>query len=257
MAKKSLSKKRYVYVWADGIYCNVRMDDKVCLLVIIGSDGLGNKELIAVSDAYRESEASWSEVLLGLKQRGLSVEPKVAVGDGALGFWKALDKYWPTTRGQRCWVDKTANVLAKLPKSMQPKVKSALHEICQSETKEEASKSMGDYVKLFEVKYPKAMTCLEKDKEALLVFYDLPAEHWGHLRTSNPIESVFATVRLRTTKSKNCGSRATTLAMVLKLMETAQKRWQRLRSYNLLADVITGVKFRDGIKQAQQDQDVA
>ena len=255
--KRDLSKKRYVYVWADGVYCNVRMDDKVCLLVIIGSDELGNKELIAVSDGYRESEASWSEVLLGLKQRGLSIEPKVAVGDGALGFWKALSKCWPTTQGQRCWVHKTANVLAKFPKAMQPKVKSALHEIWQSETKEEANKSMTNCVKLFEAKYPKAMRCLEKDREALLVFYDFPAEHWGHLRTSNPIESVFATVRLRTTKSKNCGSRVTTLAMVLKLMETAQKRWHRLRGYNLLADVITGVKFRDGIKQEQQDQDAA
>jgi len=255
--KRDLSKKRYVYVWADGVYCNVRMGDKICLLVIIGSDELGNKELIAVSDGYRESEASWSEVLLGLKQRGLNIEPKVAVGDGVLGFWKALSKCWPTTRGQRCWVHKTANVLAKLPKSMQPKVKSALHEIWQSETKEEASKNMKNCVELYEVKYPKAMRCLEKDKEALLVFYDFPAEHWGHLRTSNPIESVFATVRLRTTKSKNCGSRATTLAMVLKLMETAQKRWHRLRGYNLLTDVITGVKFRDGIKQEQQDRGAA
>ena len=255
--KRDLSKKRYVYVWADGVYCNVRMDDKVCLLVIIGSDELGNKELIAVSDGYRESETSWSEVLLGLKQRGLNIEPKVAVGDGALGFWKALAKCWPTTQGQRCWVHKTANVLAKLPKSMQPKVKNALHEIWQSETRELANKSMDNCIELFEAKYPKAMECLGKDREALLVFYDYPAEHWGHLRTSNPIESVFATVRLRTTKSKNCGSRTTTLAMVLKLMQTAQKRWHRLRGYSLLADVITGVKFSDGIKQEQQDLDAA
>jgi|TARA_B110000091_G_C13762332_1_gene452741 putative transposase len=255
--KRDLTKKRYVYVWADGVYCNVRMGDKVCLLVIIGSDELGNKELIAVSDGYRESEESWSEVLLGLKQRGLSTEPKVAIGDGALGFWKALARCWPTTQGQRCWVHKTANVLAKLPKSMQPKVKSALHEIWQSETKEQANKNLDNCIELFEAKYPKAMKCLVKDREALLVFYDFPAEHWGHLRTSNPIESVFATVRLRTTKSKNCGSRATTLAMVLKLMETAQKRWHRLRGYNLLADVITGVKFRDGIKLEQQGQDAA
>ena len=255
--KRDLSKKRYVYVWADGVYCNVRMDHKICLLVIIGSDEAGNKELIAVSDGYRESEESWSDVLLDLKQRGLKSAPKVAVGDGALGFWKALSKYWPETKGQRCWVHKTANVLSKLPKSVQPKVKALLHEIWLSETKIQANKALDDGVSRFNIKYPKATKCLEKDREALLTFYDFPAEHWGHLRTSNPIESVFATVRLRTTKSKNCGSRATTLAMVLKLMETAQKRWHRLRGYNLLADVITGVKFSDGIKQEQQDQDAA
>jgi putative transposase len=255
--QRDLSKKRYVYVWADGVYCNVRMDDKICLLVIIGSDEAGNKELIAVSDGYRESEASWSDVLLDLKQRGLQSDPKVAVGDGALGFWKAMAKCWPETKGQRCWVHKTANVLAKLPKAIQPKVKGLLHEIWLSETKAQANKAMNDCISRYNVKYPKATKCLEKDREALLTFYDFPAEHWGHLRTSNPIESVFATVRLRTTKSKNCGSRATTLAMVLKLMETAQKRWHRLRGYNLLADVITGVKFSDGIKQQQQDKEAA
>ncbi len=255
--QRDLSKKRYVYVWADGVYCNVRMDEKVCLLVIIGSDEAGNKELIAVSDGYRESEASWSDVLLDLKQRGLKSEPKVAVGDGALGFWKAIAKCWPETKGQRCWVHKTANVLAKLPKSIQPKVKGLLHEVWQSETKVQANKAMDNCIARYEVKYPKATKCLEKDREALLTFYDFPAEHWVHLRTSNPIESVFATVRLRTTKSKNCGSRATTLAMVLKLMETAQKRWQRLKGYKLLADVITGVKFSDGIRQEDQDRDAA
>jgi len=232
--KRDLSKKRYVYVWADGVYCNVRMDEKVCLLVIIGSDEAGNKELIAVSDGYRESEASWSDVLLDLKQRGLKSDPKVAIGDGALGFWKAIAKCWPETKGQRCWVHKTANVLAKLPKSIQPKMKDLLHEIWRSETRVQANKAMDNCIARYEVKYPKATKCLEKDREALLTFYDFPAEHWGHIRTSNPIESVFATVRLRTTKSKNCGSRATTLAMVLKLMETAQKRWQRLQGYKLL-----------------------
>ncbi|MDA9004034.1 IS256 family transposase [bacterium] len=254
---RDLSKKRYVYVWADGVYCNVRMDDKLCLLVIIGSDEAGNKELIAVSDGYRESEASWSDVLLDLKQRGLQADPKVAVGDGALGFWKAVAKYWPDTKCQRCWVHKTANVLAKLPKAVQPKVKGLLHEIWQSETREKANKAMDNCIERYQAKYPKAKKCLAKDREALLTFYDFPAEHWGHLRTSNPIESVFATVRLRTTKSKNGGSRLTTLSMVLKLMETAQKRWHRLRGYNLLADVVTGVKFSDGIKQEQQDQDAA
>ena len=255
--KRDLSKKRYVYVWADGVYCNVRMGDKICLLVIIGADEAGNKELIAVSDGYRESAESWADVLLDLKQRGLQADPKVAVGDGALGFWKAVAKYWPETKGQRCWVHKTANVLAKLPKSIQPKVKDLLHEIWQSETKAQANQAMDDCIERYEIKYPKATKCLEKDREALLTFYDFPAEHWVHIRTSNPIESVFATVRLRTAKSKNCGSRSTTLAMVLKLMETAQKRWQRLRGYSLLADVVTGVKFSDGIKQEQQDKNAA
>ena len=181
----------------------------------------------------------------------VTVAPEIAVGDGALGFWKAITKHWPTTKHQRCWVHKTANVLNKLPKSLQPKVKASLHDIWMAETKENANKAFDLCVKQYETTYPKAMECLAKDRDKLLAFYDFPAEHWGHLRTTNPIESVFATVRLRTTKTKNCGSRTTTLAMAFKLMQSAQKRWQRLRGYNLLADVIEGVKFKDGIRVEQ------
>lgn len=245
---RDLSKKRYVYVWADGVYCNVRMDDKLCLLVVIGSDDQGNKELLALSDGYRESEASWREVILDLQQRGLCESPKVAVGDGALGFWKAMNKLWPTTAHQRCWVHKTANVMDKLPKAVQPKVKEAIHNIYEAETREAAYKAFDDCIERFEGKYPRAMQCLAKDKTEMLTFYDLPAMHWIHLRTTNPIESVFATVRARTKKTKNCGTRSTTLSMAFKLMEVAQKNWRKLRGYKLLADVIQGVQFVNGEK---------
>ena len=249
--KRDLSNRRYVYIWADGVYCNVRQDDKLCLLVIMGSDSTGRKEIVGLLDGYRESEASWQELLDLLSHQGLSVPPEIAVGDGALGFWKAITKHWPSTKHQRCWVHKTANVLNKLPKSLQPKVKASIHDIWMAETKESANKAFDLCVKQYETKYPKAMECLSKDRDKLLAFYDFPAEHWGHLRTTNPIESVFATVRLRTTKTKSCGSRTTTLAMAFKLMESAQKRWHRLRGYSLLADVIEGVKFKDGIRVEQ------
>lgn len=256
--KRDLSGKRYVYIWADGIHSNVRLDDRLCLLVIIGSDEQGKKELIALSDGYRESAASWEETLLDLTQRGLAIAPKLAVGDGALGFWKALGKVWPHAVQQRCWVHKTANVMAKLPKSMQPKVKEVLHNIWGAETRIDAETSFNHCIERFSPKYPKAMECLAKDKESMLAFYDFPAENWQHIRTTNPIESVFATVRLRTTRTKNCGSRNTTLAMAFKLVETAQKKWHRLRGYKYLADVITGVKFTNGIKQeTNQEQDAA
>ncbi len=255
---RDLSKKRYVYIWGDGIHSNVRMDDRLCLLVIIGADEQGNKELIALSDGYRESAASWEETLLDLTQRGLTIPPKLAVGDGALGFWKAVGKIWPQTVQQRCWVHKTANVMEKLPKSMQPKVKAVLHNIWGAETREEAETVFEHCIERFNPKYPKAMACLAKDKETLLAFYDFPAENWQHIRTTNPIESVFATVRLRTTRTKNCGSRNTTLAMAFKLVETAQKKWKRLRGYKHLADVITGVTFTNGIKEkTDQEQDAA
>ena len=249
--KRDLSNRRYVYIWADGVYCNVRQDDKLCLLVIMGSDSTGRKEIVGLLDGYRESEASWQELLDLLSHQGLSVPPEIAVGDGALGFWKAITKHWPSTKHQRCWVHKTANVLNKLPKSLQPKVKASIHDIWMAETKENANKAFDLCIKQYEAKYPKAMECLSKDRDKLLAFYDFPAEHWGHLRTTNPIESVFATVRLRTTKTKSCGSRTTTLAMAFKLMESAQKRWHRLRGYSLLADVIEGVKFKDGIRVEQ------
>ena len=251
--KRDLSKRRYVYIWADGVYSHVRMDDKLCLLVIIGSDETGRKEVLAVVDGYRESEASWLEVLSQLESQGLTIPPKLAVGDGALGFWKALAKQWPETATQRCWVHKTANVLNKVPKAVQPKVKEALHDIWQAETRDSAYKAFDNTLKRFEAKYARAMECLKKDKENMLAFYDFPAEHWQHIRTTNPIESVFASVRLRTTKSKSCGSRKTTLAMSYKLMTTAQNTWRRLRGFRLLADVVQGIQFKDG-ERVEQDQ---
>jgi putative transposase len=255
--RQDLSQKRYVYWWADGIYSKVRMDDKVCLLVIIGVTESGTKELVAVCDGYRESAASWEEVLTDLRQRGLPTAPKLATGDGALGFWSALGKVYPETRQQRCWVHKTANVLNKLPKSMQPKVKASLHEIWMASTREEAYKAFDNTVALYVAKYPKAMECLAKDKEELLAFYDFPAEHWIHIRTTNPIESAFATVRLRTNKSRNCGSRDTTLAMVFKLMEVAQRRWIKIRGFNLLTLVINNVKFVNGVQVSERSDKVA
>ena len=251
--QRDLSRRRYVYVWADGVYSNVRMDDRLCLLVIVGSDDTGRKEVLAVVDGYRESEASWLEVLSQLENQGLTIPPMLAVGDGALGLWKAIAKQWPQTRQQRCWVHKTANVLNKVPKATQPKVKEALHDIWMAETQLAAAKAFGGCVKRFEGKYPQAMACLQKDHEALLAFYDFPAMHWQHIRTTNPIESVFATIRLRTTKTKNCGSRKTTLTMAWQLMKTAQKRWYRLRGYQLLADVVEGATFKDG-ERVETDQ---
>lgn len=251
--RRDLSKRRYVYLWADGVYSQVRMDDRLCLLVLIGSDETGRKEVLAVVDGYRESEASWLEVMDQLISQGLSVPPEVVIGDGALGLWKAVSKRWPKAVQQRCWVHKTANVLNKVPKAVQPKLKEALQDIWMAESRASAYHAYDACTARFDGKYPKAMECLRKDKESLLAFYDFPAEHWAHLRTTNPIESVFATVRLRTTKTKNCGSRKTTLAMAYKLMVTAEKKWRRLRGYKLLADVIQGVKFKDG-ERLEPDQ---
>lgn len=246
--QRDLSAKRYVYFWADGIYSNVRMDDRLCLLVIMGVTSDGRKELIAVEEGYRESEASWLELLNGLVARGLTTSPKLATADGALGFWKALSKAYPQTRQQRCWVHKTANVLNKLPKAVQPKVKASLHDIWMADTRDNAHKAFDVALAKYSAKYPKAMECLKKDRDAMLAFYDFPAEHWNSIRTTNPIESAFATVRLRTNKTRNCGSRDTTLAMVFKLLETAQKRWNRLHGFTLLTLVVNNVKFQDGIQ---------
>lgn len=255
--RQDLSQKRYVYWWADGIYSQVRMDDRLCLLVIIGVTEHGQKELVAVSDGFRESSASWEELLTSLRQRGLTHSPKLAAGDGALGFWNALSKVYPDTRHQRCWVHKTANILNKLPKSVQPKVKAALHEIWMASTRKDAYKAFDNTLELFGAKYPKAMECLNKDREELLAFYDFPAEHWIHIRTTNPIESAFATVRLRTKKSRNCGSRDSTLAMVFKLMESAQKRWIKIRGFNLLTLVVNNVKFKDGVQVIEHSDKAA
>jgi transposase-like protein len=256
--QRDLSQKRYVYWWADGVYSNVRMEDRLCLLVIIGVTEHGRKELVAVEDGYRESEASWSELLLGLRERGLTTSPKLATGDGALGFWKALSKCYPDTRHQRCWVHKTANILTAVPKSVQPKVKAALHEIWMAETRADAHKAFDRTLVRFESKYPGAMERLRKDREELLAFYDFPAEHWIHIRTTNPIESTFATVRLRTQRARSCGSRETTLAMVYKLLESAQRNWKRIKGFNLLTLVVNNVKFKDGEQvQDQSDRNAA
>jgi putative transposase len=247
--KRDLSHKRYVYIWADGIYCNVRMEERQCLLVIIGATEDGKKELLALESGFRESELSWTELLLDLKHRGLTTPPKLAIGDGALGFWKALTKVYHTTRWQRCWVHKTANVMNYLPKSLQAKAKENLQQIWMAPNKEEAQKSFDAFISLYEAKYPKAIHCLEKDRDVLLTFYDFPAEHWIHIRTTNPIESTFSTVRLRTAKVRSCFSSKTVVTMAFKLCQCAQKRWQRLYGYRKLGKVISGIRFVDGIEE--------
>ncbi len=246
----SLKGKRYVYFWVDGVYFNVRLEEeRSCILLVVGATEDGRKELVAIQDGVRESEQSWSELLLDLKERGLEAAPLLAVGDGALGFWKALRKVFAKTREQRCWVHKTANILNYLPRRMQPEAKRRLQEIWMAETQENAERAFAAFLKIYRAKYPKAVDCLAKDRETLLAFYDFPAEHWLHLRTTNPIESSFATVRLRTNKTKGCGSRVATLTMVFKLTQSAEKGWRRLNGYQLLADLIQGVPFKNGIKQ--------
>jgi putative transposase len=247
--RRDLSAKRYVYVWADGIYLQARLEDeKQCILVLIGATPEGCKELIGFTDGARESAQDWRDLLLDLKRRGLAVRPELAIADGALGFWKAAGEIWPATREQRCWVHKTANVLAKLPKSQQPKAKRALQEIWMAETKTDAEAAFDAFIESYQIKYEKAAECLNKDRGVLLTFYDFPAEHWKHLRTTNPIESTFATVRHRTVRSKGCLSNRTALAMVFKLVEAAQKSWRRLDGHDQLPKLILGVKFADGLE---------
>ena len=252
-SKRDLSQKHYVYVWADGIHVNVRLEDdankKQCILVLIGATADGRKELIAILDGYSESEQSWSELLLGLKHRGLTMAPKVAVADGALGFWAAARKTLPEMREQRCWVHKTANVLNNLPKSVQTKARSDLHNIWQAETREAANKAFDHFLEKYRAKYPKACETLNKDRDVLLTFYDFPTEHWAHLRTTNPIESTFATIRLRHRRTKGNGTRRTSLAMMFKLAESASKKWRRLRGYDQIPLVIQGKQFVDGTLQ--------
>ncbi len=247
--KRPLEGKRYAYVWADGVHFNIRLEqDRQCILVLMGATAEGKKELIAVADGYRESEQSWKELLLDVKARGLAIDPSLAIGDGASGFWKAVRQVWPTTRAQRCWVHKTANVLDKLPKGSQPKAKAALHAIYEAENRTDAEEAFDRFVATYEAKYPRATECLSKDREALLTFYEFPAEHWRHIRTTNPIESTFATVRLRTVKTKGSGSRMACLTMVFKLMESASKRWRSLNGSERLQAVLSGAKFVDGIE---------
>jgi putative transposase len=247
--RRDLSTRRYVYVWADGIYLQARLaDEKQCILVLIGVTPEGKKELIGFTDGARESAQDWRELLLDLKARGLATAPQLAIADGGLGFWKALGEIWPMTQEQRCWVHKTANVLNKLPKSQQPKAKRSLQEIWMAETRAEAVVAFDAFIENYRLKYEKAADCLAKDREVLLAFYDFPAEHWKHLRTSNPIESTFATVRHRTIRAKGCLSNATALAMVFKLVDAAQKSWRRLDGHNQLPKVVLGAKFKDGLE---------
>ena len=246
--RRDLSARRYVYIWADGVYLQARMEPQAeCMLVILGATPEGKKELVGFQVGMRESAQSWRELLVDIKARGLAVPPEVAVGDGAMGFWKALDEIFPGTRHQRCWVHKIANVLNKFPKSMQPAVKTDLREIWQAETRAKAKAAMDIFAKKYGNKYEKAVTCLTKDRDALLAFYDFPADHWDHLRTSNPIESVFATIRHRTVRTKGALSQTTAKLMVFKLVQTAAKTWRRLKGANRLPMVIEGVKFTDGV----------
>ena len=252
-----LDRDRWVYLSADGIYSGLRAEDaKLCALVVIGVNDRGEKRFLAIEDGVRESTQSWREVLLDLKARGLNA-PSLAIGDGAMGFWAALEEVYGETRQQRCWMHKTGNVLNCVPKSVQSKMKTALHDIWQAETKEDAETAFDRFEKRFEAKYPKAVQCLQKDREELLAFYDFPAQHWQSLRTTNPIESTFGTIRHRTKRTKGCLSRDGMLQMMFKLGECAQKNWRRQRGFHYLGKVITGVKFRDGIEVDTDNQDVA
>jgi putative transposase len=248
-----LDKDRWVYVWADGVYSGLRGEQmKLCALVVIGVNERGEKHFLAIEDGMRESTQSWREVLLKLKSRGMN-GPELAIGDGAMGFWAALEEVYPETRQQRCWMHKTMNVLNCLPKSAQAKGKQSLHDIWQAETKAEAEKAFDLFVKMYEPKYPKAAICLQKDRDEMMAFYDFPAQHWQSIRTSNPIESTFGTIRHRTRRSKGCLSRDGMLHMMFKLGQCAEKKWRRLRGFDYLTKVMTGVKFKDGVEVTELD----
>ena len=253
-SRRPLEGKRYVYVWADGIYFNIRLVEpgakRACVLVLMGATEDGTKELVALSEGHRESEMSWIELLNDLRRRGLEDGPQLAIGDGALGFWKAIQQVYPSTRCQRCWVHKTANVLNALPANRQPAAKHELQQIWMATTRAEAHAAFDAFAANYQHKYPKAAACLAKDRDELLAFYDFPAEHWGHLRTTNPIESTFSTVRLRTDKTRGAGSRAACLTMTFKLVQCAQQRWNRLKGSALLREVTDGIRFVDGIRNA-------
>ena len=248
--RRSLEGKEYVYLWADGVYFNIRLEEeRQCILVVMGATRDGKKELVAVTDGYRESKESWREMLIDVKERGLKVSPKLAIADGALGFWAALREVYPATREQRCWVHKTANLLDKMAKSVQSKAKKALHEIWMAPSRQVAEQAFDRFVAMYEAKYPKAAACLKEDRVELLAFYDFPAEHWRHLRTTNPIESTFATVAHRHRKTKGNGSRRACLAMVFRLCRAAESHWNKLNGHHLIAKVFEGVRFVDGIMQ--------
>lgn len=246
--QRDLSENRYVYWWVDGIYFNVRLDDeRQCLLAIIGAKADGTKELIAVEDGFRESKESWQSVIRELKRRGLILGPELAIGDGALGFWAAIAEEFPDTKTQICWVHKTANVLDKLPSSLQGKAKKMIHDIYLAPTGQDANVAFDIFIEEFDLKYPKAVESLRSNRRELMSFYDFPAEQWQHIRSTNVIESTFATVRLRTKRTKGCGSRIATLTMVFKLVESAEKRWKKLRGYRKISQLLEGVQFQDGI----------
>lgn len=250
--KRDLTGKRYVYIWADGVYFNPRLDDdRQCMLVIIGADEYGGKDVLGIMDGFRENADSWRDLLRSLNKRGLHIAPDLATGDGALGFWTALRDVYPTTREQRCWVHKMANVLGAMPKPLHEKAKAGLQDIWQAETKADAATAFDLFVETYGVKYERAVKKLTKDRDVLFTFYDFPAEHWKHIRTTNPIESVFATVRNRTRKTKGCLSRKTALSMVYKLMMSAKKKWRKLDGKNRLPEIIRGVEFKDGLPQLQ------
>jgi len=257
-AKRDLTGKRYVYFWADGIYFNVRLEDteskRQCFLIIIGARADGTKELVGVLDGYRESKLAWMELLSSLRERGLPQGPRLAIGDGGLGFWAALRETYPQTGEQRCWVHKTANVLDKMPKSVQPKAKEKIHDIYLAPTREQALVAYNSFLTLYAKKFPEACDCFAKDKDVLFTFYDFPAEHWTHIRTTNPVESTFATVRLRTEKTKGCGTRLATLTMVFKLVFETQKTWKKIKGYRLIPKVLEGVPFIDGELQDEGEQ---
>ena len=256
--KRDLSARHYVYVWADGVYLQARMEPQAeCMLVLMGATAEGKKELIGFQTGMRESGQSWKELLVDLKARGLVGAPQVAIGDGALGFWKALDEAFPTTCHQRCWLHKTLNVLDKLPKSMQPNAHKDLREIWLSPSRGAAEAAMTTFAEKYAPKYDKAVECLIKDQQTLLTFFDLPADHWDHLRTSNPIESVFATVRHRTVRMKGALSQDTARLMVFKLVMAASRTWRRLKGQNQLPKVVNGIKFKDGIEAVAEIKSAA
>ena len=253
-SRRDLSQARYVYWWADGIHTGLRSEQSggQCLLVIIGVTPEGRKERVVIGDGYRESKESWKEILLELKARGLQAGPLLATGDGAMGFWAALEEVFPATRAQRCWFHKMGNVMNALPVSHQAKAKAGLQAIWMAPTRAEAHKAFGQFIAQYQAKYPKAVEKLTKDRDSLLAFYDFPAEHWQHLRTTNPIESTFATVRHRTTRTRNCVSRPTFLGLVFKLIEEAEKSWRRIRGADKIEPLMNGVPFKDGL-QAQDN----
>jgi putative transposase len=251
-SSRSLEGQAYVYVWADGIHTNIRLEeDRQCILVLMGATPDGKKELIAMTDGHRESAQSWRELLLAVKHRGLLIDPQLAVGDGALGFWKALAEVFPRTKEQRCWVHKTANVLDKLPKAKQPRAKTMIHEIWMADTRQAAGQAFDAFLETYQAKYPQACACLTKDREVLLTFYDFPAEHWRHVRTTNPIESTFATIRLRHRRTKGSGSRLASLTMMFKLAQSAARGWRLLNGHQLLPEVIQGIVFQNGLRLDQ------